>query len=515
MPNILIKHNKWHHWGTCLALLTSAFSAWIAFFIYYPSLMGGTDVYHFKDPGCNMALGHGFVSSSYVGSESFERLPWLSQGPVFPYLYGIFASLFGCNATSNNLFDFLIASILALQTIFLTTRLQLKGSNIFLILSLAVFLPTGGYQWTQDRPDHLALAFLLGSLISVSMPHPQSRAHKLSFFLSGMALVTSPYYGLVGMALSTFYLLNDRDYTVNSSVRPLIAGAIFYIIPIASIIVIYANADPSSFTRFFKHATIIAGDENGYLAKLKHGISSAGLASMLEFFRFAVVCVLLAYAFSQSMRSKEGTREAILTGTLLTLAAGTILAFPKQGNYFSAIAYLATVVWIHFSKADESPQSQRKHIHGILVANMLLPLTPGIITSVINPIRMQASFADQLAHAKSEASIYKKLAPNRVALVPASHYFMYKEKLDYIFNPDYISSSHNQNEIAASIICRAGKSSDTLGNTAPGWYLFDITSLPPVNGGIPGIFSMRSYWDWGCATHIKSLGDKLLQIPRK
>ena len=106
-----------HPWA--LSILALAGAVWIAFNLVYPNSFGGPDVFHFKDPGCNLALGHGFTSASYVGTHSFDAKFWFSQGPLFPLLYGAYASAFGCDIAADNVFNLTTSLALCAVVLFL------------------------------------------------------------------------------------------------------------------------------------------------------------------------------------------------------------------------------------------------------------------------------------------------------------------------------------------------------------------------------------------------------------
>lgn len=480
------------------SVLTLAFGAWLAFRLLYPDVMGGIDVYHFKDAGCNMGMGHGFVSSSYVGTESFERLIWLSQGPLYPYLFGLFASAFGCTANANNIFELLIACTLTTQAIFLLTKFKFSASGLFILMGFAIFAPTGGYEWEPDRPDHLALIFILASVICNTICQNPTLRHRSSFLFAGLALITSPYYGFVGAILAILYLSQDQEQHTQITTKIITTNLISFFTPIIFVIAIYLIADPSSFSRFLKHARIITSTDIGFFEKLRHGISSAGLVSYINFIRFLLVTIFLIYALIDKDKFCGSIKNKRIAWTLLALAAITLTAFPKQGNYFSAISYISIIIWIHASEQESSPVKNFEFMRLTLGAMLFFALLPGIVTSAINPIRMRDSYFAQKKQINSLTNIQKNAKDNSITTVPASHYFLYKEKFDYIFNPDYINKKHNLQSITAIVLCRTGRKSEIYQDSIPGWYVFSSPPNPPLNGGLIGIFEMNSYWDWGC-----------------
>jgi hypothetical protein len=64
-----------------------------------------TDIFIFKDAGCNLALGLGFNAFSIPRLDLTPRL-FGSYTPGFPLVFGIFSFLFGCTAEANTLFNY-------------------------------------------------------------------------------------------------------------------------------------------------------------------------------------------------------------------------------------------------------------------------------------------------------------------------------------------------------------------------------------------------------------------------
>lgn len=234
-------------------------------------MAGGIDVYHFKDPGCNLALGHGFTSASFVGTESFDRTLWLSQGPLFPLIFGVFASIFGCNVDSNNMFNLLVSALLCFEIVVLLPKDVDGGLQLVFVVALALLLPTGGYQWPADRPDHLALVFILALPIIQSRFRNTQATFLFSFLVAGMTLLISPYYGFVGTALALTLAYNGSALSFQKLAKLLCQGVAVSGIPMFATILAYLLLDSSSLGRFVRHTKIIFSDVS-FPEKLKHAI---------------------------------------------------------------------------------------------------------------------------------------------------------------------------------------------------------------------------------------------------
>src|SRR5262245_38830775 len=71
----------------------------------------GSDVFVYKDAGCNLALGRGFHSIGLPGTDDLQPHLFASNGPAVPFLFGLFAFLFGCNGHANTFFELLFAAV--------------------------------------------------------------------------------------------------------------------------------------------------------------------------------------------------------------------------------------------------------------------------------------------------------------------------------------------------------------------------------------------------------------------
>ena len=71
--------------------------------------MRAARTYIFKDPGSNLALKRGFTAIACRDNDLDAHL-YAAYSPGLPLLYGLFASIFGCNGYSNTYFDLIIAA---------------------------------------------------------------------------------------------------------------------------------------------------------------------------------------------------------------------------------------------------------------------------------------------------------------------------------------------------------------------------------------------------------------------
>ena len=482
-----------------LSILALAGAVWIAFNLIYPNGFGGPDVFHFKDPGCNLALGHGFTSASYVGTHSFDAKFWFSQGPLFPVLYGAYASAFGCTIVADNIFT-LVTSLALCAVVLFLARPYLTGRwyAAFAIM-LAILAPTGGYKWpTDDRPDHLALVFLL--LIPV-LARWRPTARRGFFALAGLAFVTSPYYGVYALVFAAGLLLMEEERWFGGRVvRGLAMGAlVFAAFPVAAIVAAMA-ADPDSVTRFLTHTQRIFSHES-IGEKLRMAVFSSGVNSVLLTARWLFALPVLAGLLLALHAAHAGKRTLVLPVLLFALCLVTPVFFLKQAAYYSASAFVGLIgMWWCLARAGI-----RAGRHPVLaaagIAVLCLPLLPWLVTEPLRRVETIESFHAAERQAESFAASLGTIPDGHVVLVPASHFFLYKKAIVKIFNPEYLFPDFDAARVEGSIVCRAGRRPDAFPPPDPVArtpVTVEPAALPPLHLQLFGVTLMRNYADWSC-----------------
>ncbi|MGO9674781.1 MAG: hypothetical protein ACLPSF_11550 [Methylocella sp.] len=474
---------------------------WVAFRIAYPNVLIGPDVYHFKDPGCNLALGHGFTSASYVGTDSFHRELWLSQGPIFPLLFGGFASLFGCGVDSNNMFDLAISALLCAEVLTLLPKSIDIRLQIAFAAVVALVLPTGGYEWPGDRPDHLALVFLLAMPIICNWRGISPASSLFLFLIAGLTFLISPYYGLVGGVLAVALAYHGSKLPLGQ-LAPLVAkGIAVAATPLLATIAIYALIDATSIARFTRHAEIIF-DDASFVAKLKHALLSSGVSSVLWGVRWLLAIPFIAFVLASVEPRKDRLRQVSVPLALGLLVLTTPLIFPRQGNYFVAIAFVAVMISFWYS-STERVQPQRRA--AIVVSGALIlfaPLAPGSFFVLLRLLETRSSYFEERAQISANAAALRAAAGDKVVLVPASHYFLFKERVDNLFNPEYLFPGYNPSDIGATVACRTtrdgGDPFPPAFDVRPSSSIIAAPISPPLRLQLFGRPIARKYWDWGC-----------------
>lgn len=482
-----------------LAILALAGAAWIAFGLAYPNSFGGTDVFHFKDPGCNLALGYGFTSASYVGTHSFDARFWFSQGPLFPLIYGAYASLFGCNVVADNVFTLSTSLILAALVLFLVRPFLSGRWFAAFAVALAILAPTGGYQWpTEDRPDHLALVFLL---LIPALAQERPGAVRGGFALAGLAFVTSPYYGLFALAIAAGLVLAREDRWFTCRVwGDLAAGALIFGAFPAAAVAAAVTVDPDSIARFLIHTRQIFADES-VVEKLRLAVFSSGVSSVLLTARWLFAVPILAGLILAVRPAVRDRRCFILPALMFVLCLATPVFFMKQAAYYSSASFISLIVtWWCLGRVGVRAGGH-PILTGVGLAALFLPLLPWLITEPLRRIETIDSFRAEERHAAAFAAAVGSVSPGQVVLVPASHYFVYKKALVNIFNPEYLFPGFDSAHVRGRVVCRAGlrpgafPPPDPVGRPS---VMVEPVAPPALHLQLFGMRLMRNYTDWSC-----------------
>jgi hypothetical protein len=479
----------WRPWAVLLAGL----AAWLAFDLAWPNVYGGTDVFHFKDAGCNLAAGRRFTSASFVGSESFEAKLWFSQGPLFPLVYGLYASLFGCGFASDNVFDLLVSAGLSAAVLALAGRGLRPRMRLAFAAALALVLPTGGLYWPNDRPDHAALALALLALLPVrSGGDAPVRPWIGPPLIAGLAFAASPFYGLVAFALAAAADLGRDGGSVRGAARRIAGGAIaFAAVPTAAVAVFIAY-DPGTVGRFADHLSILFASGATFLERISHAVNSSGTNSRLIALRWLAALVFAAWLLAAAVRSGGARCRLWLPAALLALVAGVPVAFPHQNSYYAAAALIVAALMPGAVSGPAGGRARRLAATAIL----FLPLLPGLGTTLLQRLESHASYVEEARRVAARTYL-----AGRLAVVPSTHYFLFLPSGARLFDAAYLGPKHDPGQVDFHVVCRTAYPLGTALAPPPGFVPADPGAAPPAE--VPmrlfGRTLMGRDWGWGCA----------------
>lgn len=481
------------------AILLAGFCVWLVFDLAWPNIYGGTDVFHFKDAGCNLASGRGFVSAAFVGTESFEEKLWFSQGPLFPILYGVYASLFGCTFASDNVFDLLVSAALSAAVLALAGRGLTPRQRLAFAAALAVVLPSGGLYWPSDRPDHFALLLALLVPLVGGMGEERRRPAWLPPLFAGLAFAASPFYGLVGLGLAIVQAVDRGSPLSRGSIgRAAVAVALFAAVPAAAVAV-FAAYDPGAVARFASHVSILFASNATFLERIDHAVNSSGISSRIVALRWLAAFAFSAWILVHALRRGGGPRAWFVPAALVLMVLAVPAAFPHQGNYYAAVALVAAVLapYAMGDGADGGPRTGRGR-SGIAMAVVFLPLFPALAIAVLQRIESYPSFQREVQRIASTPGL-----ADRLAIMPPTHYFLFRPSGARLFNPDYLGRTHDLRAVGFYVVCRtAYPLGAPLTPPPPGFVPVEgeagAGAGPPVPVVLFGRTLMARDWGWGC-----------------
>ena len=266
-------------WG----ILALSLVFWIVFSWLGAPRQAGTDVFVYRDAGCNLALGRGFYSLGLPGTDDLQSHLFASNGPAVPFLFGLFALLFGCNGYADTFFELLFAAMATLAVATLMEPAISRQWKLICAVLLGLVLPAGLVVTEPDRPDMPSFAiFVFACLLARSQRKQLS--HLAAPVVAGLCALFFPFGGAIcGLAVwaivitATELNLRHQHKELTLVTLKLIGG---FLLPIAMVIIFYQITDSSAWLRFVGNgfgaqSGVGAVFHNGYSRLFYHAIISS------------------------------------------------------------------------------------------------------------------------------------------------------------------------------------------------------------------------------------------------
>jgi hypothetical protein len=224
--------------------------------------------------------------------------------------------------------------------------------------------------------------------------------------------------------------------------------------------------------------------------------------SILWGVRWFLAIPFIAFVLASVEPRTDWLRQASVPLALGLLLLATPLIFPRQGNYFVAIAFVAVTMSFWYSSIGGVRPRRRAAIFlsGALI--LFAPLAPASFFVLLHLLETRASYIEERAQIGANAAALRAAAGDKAVLVPASHYFLFKERFGNIFNPEYLFPGYDPSEIGATVACRAaaygGDPFPPALDARPSSSIIAAPGSPPVKLQLFGRQITRKYWDWGC-----------------
>jgi hypothetical protein len=314
---------------------------------------GGEDIYYFKDPGINFVEHLGFVSRFTFGNPTFAYASYSQYPPVYPFLFGLYAKLFGVSVAANQLFNTLvglavgISGYCALEPAL--RAVNRRWSKWVAALVLAVCVALSFFRPEADRPDGMATAVALWALILIRTELRPSRAIAAGALCAATFFI-SPYVA-IWTSIVAAILVIAQEKTLDRIARTgawAVLGAVAAGAVALGLIALLLPGWLAQFAGVFTGATTHNETGGGYFVALLHGDLKGWLAgfsnigdtrSSLITLAIAQIALLAALVWNGLAARRGDIPWAGLWITALVLVSPACIVFaPYQANYMRVTA---------------------------------------------------------------------------------------------------------------------------------------------------------------------------------
>ncbi len=523
-PELLaLSRSEWATIGLAILL-------WAGIFLRLSPPAGATDAYLFRDAAINFAHGRGFQTASFEHSASFKPELYSSYTPGSLWAFIPISWAFRNAELAAQVYTFLLSSfaLIIAATLALPAVPQRKLRAALLVGMIAVF-PVGFVGGASERPEALSFIGLLVLLKVLTL----ERQLVPACLLGGLLFLAQPFAGLVAAALIATATLIAQSWDRTSFARMLRQGALIaaaFVLPVAITALTFYYEDNTSLQRFLVQAKV-GGIDREVSTKVSGEVQSSPPKSLTRpslvqkykraaLFQLALgplgllawcgglVAIVIWLCLVAAMRGNFRSRLSLFCVGCATLLLPLVLA-PLQGNYLLlGRTLLPFCLLLNF--ADCRTGIRPHWAPTALLAVNLSLLLPITLITILTRYETKPSFEREQIQAHRVHQYLKSMdEQDKVVVVPATHYFLYKTLFNNIFNPEYLSSRHDLSEIAAVVNCptaslyfdaRAKPLDPVLRPQA--WTEFDAEGNP-VAITVLGRQITRRNWSWGCVVFVR------------
>jgi|GEM_PF-5211565 len=236
-------------------LLLGGVLFWVALYALIGPQPAGVDAFYFKDAGINFATGKGFKDILSPGNPTLEYKYYATYPPVYPFLYGLYAFVFGVGDYQNTYFNLLLQIIRAVLLFIIIVKYGTDWTPNQKMIITGILILSLPFSTAHDRPEDLVMVIFLLSLLFYLR-----KQHEMAFLVVGLNLMTSPVFGvlnvlfLMGIYFYNFFKEKFKWKQLLEKSYPMLYVLIFP----AVIITILALLDVSIFKRFYNYLTYMA-----------------------------------------------------------------------------------------------------------------------------------------------------------------------------------------------------------------------------------------------------------------
>lgn len=463
--------------GELVFLLICA-AAWVALTCWLAPEAGGPDVYMFRDPACNFVAGLGFRSASVDHAHSFQPMLYSHYTPLYLWLFIPAAKLLGFTGLADTVFQGFWTILIDITTVVVGLRFLEKRWLRWLFLGLVAILLPCSVLRPNDRPEPLSFCLLVALAILLRQK-PNLKVSLFVGILGAAAFLSEPFAGVVAVGLIAGWLLAALMQRTSSAKHLLGMGTacmLAYAIPISVVAVSYYEIDHESLHRFMYQAvntgvsrdlTYTTGegpnwsqknvDQSSRLGKIESGLRLRKTMGPLAVYETCLESLMILAWLAILITSKGGVQRVALAGAGLICFIFPLVVFPMQGGYLTLGCALFPVLlalnWGSSRRALRFPVTIPALIAILIVAEF-----PSQLASLVQRAEARVSYR----YAEEQAQLFRQYLVQHpleapVVLVPPSHYFLYKNVVNNLFNPQFLSYKYqNPAEIGAVVNCYAG-----------------------------------------------------------
>ena len=404
---------------------------WVLWTLWAAPPFFGVDGWIYKAPGCALAQGQGLTARYLPASISDTPLLYAIYTPGLALAFALPAWLGGCTPRVDALFDLAIGiATLALLLPLALRPVRRPALRLLIVLALLLLVPSGLAGLDQDRGEPLALLCLIGALRALAAAPPR---RPLAYGLVGLAALCLPVAGPIGGLL---LFATDRLLASDAGRRRFIAAGIvafgWFLLPLVLWAGLWWLLDPQWHQRFIAH---LAGPDAGpgvywlapnplafFLAIVKETYLDNPVKALRSFFAVAPLAVVAWAALCVDQAARRWL--AVVVGLVVLL----LVAMIYQPYYLFVTVSLAAAIAL----ALVVPRLGRRAplAAALLVLLPLLAELPGLVGQVASRSLERQSYETMAAAAPAFVAAAAPAAPERMLMVPASHYLIFAELSD-------------------------------------------------------------------------------------
>lgn len=417
------------------SLLAVAALLWLAWTLWAAPPGMGIDGWIYKGPACALAQGDGLTARYLPASISDRPQLYAIYTPGLALAFALPAWIGGCTPLTNAVFDLAVG----LATVAMLLPLVLapftgRTSRRLVALLMVPLVPTGISALDFDRGEPLALVFLLAGVRLLAAGRARRAPAYVATGLAALCLpIAGPVGGLLLFGAERLLLPGGR----RQRLLPAVASAFaWFLLPLALWAGLWWLLDPQWHERFLLHTSGPGGGPGGdywfkpdplaVLLTTLHSTYFENPVKALRSFAALAPLVLAAWACHGGPAGARGW-----LWLCLILAIALLLGLAYQPYYLFLLSALAGATALALRLPCLAPRKAR----WLAVLVILAPLVgngPGLAGDLVARSQGRADWQRVAAAAPAFVAAVRPQAPDRMLMVPATHYLLFRALTDAV-----------------------------------------------------------------------------------